>query len=96
MNYWRAGGMSVQLPCATFAARPIVSPNVGHGWLVLPADLPLLKENRGAAQVVSARAAIELIVNDPGITFDIDAVLDLERAQAWIDNLLKNMRSLTG
>ena len=51
---------------------------------------------RCAAKVVSARAAIALVVNDPCTTFDIDAVLDLEWAQACIDNLLKNMRSPAG
>ena len=30
----RAGGKSVQLPCATSAAMPMLSPNVGWGWMV--------------------------------------------------------------
>ena len=34
--YLRAGGKSVQLPCATSAAMPILSPSVGCGWMVLP------------------------------------------------------------
>ena len=99
------------------------------GWLVLPADLPLvrsetlwaiaqalathsvvvpvfqgqrghpvgfgarcgvdlrnLKGNRGGAQVIHAFGAMELIVNDPGICFDIDTTTDLARAQAWLDS----------
>lgn len=98
-----------------------------HGWLVLPADLPLvhsdtlravaqalshhavvvpvfegqrghpvgfdascradllnLEGNRGGARIVSAQAAIELIVDDAGIQFDIDTVQDLQRAEAWL------------
>ncbi len=98
------------------------------GWLVLPADLPLvrsetllevaralarhpvvvpvfegqrghpvgfdarcgpdlrnLKGNRGGAQVIAAWGAIELIVNDAGVCFDIDTVSDLARAQVVWD-----------
>ena len=110
----------------SIAAAVAATPHT-NGWLVLPADLPLvrsdtllavahalahhsvvvpvfegqrghpvgfdascgadllnLKGNRGGAQVVSARAAIELIVNDAGITFDIDTVQDLQRAENWL------------
>jgi hypothetical protein len=31
----RGAGTSVQVPCATSAAMPIVSPSVGCGWMVL-------------------------------------------------------------
>ena len=31
LNYFRAGGKSVQLPCATSAAMPMDSPSVGCG-----------------------------------------------------------------
>ena len=98
-----------------------------HGWLVLPADLPLVRSdtlravaqalahhavvvpvfegqrghpvgfdtscradllnlegNRGGARILSARVAIELIVDDAGIQFDIDTVQDLQRAEAWL------------
>jgi molybdenum cofactor cytidylyltransferase len=94
-----------------------------HGWLILPADLPLiqpatllavaqalqtadqvipmfkgqrghpvgfsakyaselsnLQGNRGAAQLINAQAAIELIVNDVGCVTDIDTLQDLEKA----------------
>jgi molybdenum cofactor cytidylyltransferase len=94
-----------------------------HGWLILPADLPLIQSttllavaqalqtahqvipmfkgqrghpvgfsaqyaselsnlqgNRGAAQVINAQAAIELIVNDMGCVTDIDTLQDLEKA----------------
>ena len=95
-----------------------------QGWLVLPADLPLVRSDTlqkvaealqqhrvvvpvhggqrghpvgfspgcyaqlaqlhgkyGAAPVVSAGEAIELIVNDAGILMDIDTLDDLRRAQ---------------
>jgi molybdenum cofactor cytidylyltransferase len=94
------------------------------GWLILPADLPLiqpatllavanalqksslvypmfagqrghpvgfgrtyaaqladLKGNKGAAQLIIAQAAIELIVTDVGCVTDIDTLQDLKRAQ---------------
>ena len=95
-----------------------------QGWLILPADLPLikpatllavaqalkqsslvypmyagqrghpvgfgrayaeqlanLKGNRGAAQLINAGAATELIVTDVGCVTDIDTLQDLELAQ---------------
>ncbi len=97
------------------------------GWLILPADLPLvqaetlrrlaaapaqhavvrpvyqgqhghpvrfarrclsalleLKGNQGAAPVVRAKGAMELIVDDAGCVTDIDTVQDLVRAQALL------------
>ncbi len=95
------------------------------GWLILPADLPLispvtilavanaiadgaqaayplhqgerghpvgfaassgselqnLKGNKGAAGILAARAAIELIVNDAGCVMDIDTLEQLEAAR---------------
>ena len=110
----------------SIAAAVAATPNA-NGWLVLPADLPLVRSdtlravaqalsshsvvvpvfegqrghpvgfdascqadlrnlvgNRGAAQVMSARAAIELIVDDAGICRDIDTVQDLAEAEAWL------------
>lgn len=110
----------------SIAAAVAATPHA-NGWLVLPADLPLvrsetlvavaealarhsvvvpvfegqrghpvgfgavcgpdlrnLKGNRGGAQVFTAWAAIELIVDDPGVGFDIDTVQDLERAENWL------------
>jgi molybdenum cofactor cytidylyltransferase len=95
-----------------------------HGWLILPADLPLiqpatllavaqalqhaplvypkfqgqrghpvgfsriyaaqlanLQGNKGAAQLILAQAATELIVFDVGCVTDVDTLEDLERAQ---------------
>lgn len=43
-----------------------------------------LRGKKGAAPVVIARAAIELIVNDVGCVFDIDTVADLHAAQALV------------
>jgi molybdenum cofactor cytidylyltransferase len=97
------------------------------GWLILPADLPLiqpatllavaqalqqsslvypmcagqrghpvgfsrvyaaqladLKGNKGAAQIIMAQAAIELIVTDVGCVTDIDTLQDLEKAQGLL------------
>jgi molybdenum cofactor cytidylyltransferase len=112
----------------SIAAAVAATPDA-TGWLILPADLPLvssdtlravaqalarhsivvpvfegqkghpvgfdascgpdlrnLKGNRGGAQVIIARGAMELIVDDAGIGMDIDTVQDLERAQAWLDS----------
>jgi molybdenum cofactor cytidylyltransferase len=95
-----------------------------QGWLILPADLPLikpatllavaqalqqsslvypmyagqrghpvgfgrayaeqlaiLKGNKGAAQLINAGAATELVVSDEGCVTDIDTLQDLEMAQ---------------
>ncbi len=126
-------GMGDSIAAAVAATRN------AHGWLILPADLPLvqsqtllavaaqlqtqaraqaqsaqgcvvipvcegqrghpvgfapsclaallgLEGNRGASHIVLALGAIEIIVNDPGIHFDIDTVADLQRAQRWLDS----------
>ena len=113
-------GMGDSIAAAVRATRDAVG-----GWMVLPADLPLLQPNtlvtiarallkgkvlvpwfegqrghpvrfaascgdalanlqgnQGAAQVVSARAATKIIVNDAGCVLDIDTVDDLEQARA--------------
>ena len=44
-----------------------------------------LTGNQGAALVIGAYIAIEIIVNDIGCVTDIDTVQDLQRAQALID-----------
>lgn len=46
--------------------------------------LASLKGNQGAAQIVSARAAIKFIVNDAGCVMDIDTIQDLQRAAAML------------
>lgn len=43
--------------------------------------LAALQGNQGAAPVVSARAAIKIVVNDPGCITDIDTLDDLQRAE---------------
>ena len=101
------------------------------GWLILPADLPLVQSdtlravaaalnghevavpvfegqrghpvgfsvrcrdgllnlsgNKGAAQVIRAYPAIELIVTDPGSVMDIDTVDDLAAAQKYLKQRL--------
>ncbi|WP_342590571.1 nucleotidyltransferase family protein [Rhodoferax aquaticus] len=40
-----------------------------------------LQGDQGAAGVVRAHPAIELVVNDAGVSFDIDTLKDLERAE---------------
>ena len=110
----------------SIAAAVAATPSA-HGWLILPADLPLVRSdtlravaqalahhsvvvpvfegqkghpvgfaaccgpdlrnlegNRGAAQVITAWDAIELIVNDAGIRMDIDTVNDLTDAEALL------------
>jgi molybdenum cofactor cytidylyltransferase len=108
----------------SIAAAVRVTPDAA-GWLILPADLPLispqtilsvaraiesgaqaayplhegqrshpvgfahsageelqnLKGNRGAAGILSARSAIELIVNDVGCVMDVDTLEQLELAR---------------
>lgn len=46
--------------------------------------LMALEGNRGAAPVVRAQTAIEMIVNDVGCVMDIDTVDDWRRAYAWL------------
>lgn len=101
------------------------------GWLILPADLPLVQSdtlravaaalnghevavpifegqrghpvgfsvrcrdallnlsgNKGAAPVIRAYQAIELIVTDPGCVMDIDTVDDLAAAQKYLKQRL--------
>ncbi len=113
-------GMGDSIAAAVRATR-----DAAGGWMVLPADLPLvqpntlvtiarapldgevlvpwfegqrghpvrfaascgdplasLQGNQGAAPVVSARAAIKMVVTDAGCVLDIDTVADLERARA--------------
>ena len=44
-----------------------------------------LEGNQGAALVISAYVAIEIVVNDMGTVTDVDTVQDLQRAQTLID-----------
>ncbi|PQA76115.1 NTP transferase domain-containing protein [Rhodoferax sp. TS-BS-61-7] len=117
-------GMGDSIAAAVRATR-----DAAGGWMVLPADLPLvqpntlvtiarapldgdvlvpwfegqrghpvrfaarcgdalagLKGNQGAAPVVSAQAAIKMVVTDVGCVLDIDTVDDLERARAEWEN----------
>lgn len=105
-------------------AAAVRATHSAHGWLILPADLPLIQPatlravaqalqqsplvyprfqgqrghpvgfgriyavqlqnllgNRGAAQLILAQTATELIVNDVGCVTDIDTLQDLELAQ---------------
>lgn len=81
------------------ACHPVVVPvfqgqrghPVGFGACCGP-DLHSLKGNRGGAQVIAVWGAMELIVDDPGVCFDIDTVRDLERAEVWLDNNRKIFR----
>jgi molybdenum cofactor cytidylyltransferase len=43
-----------------------------------------LKGNQGAALVVRAYSATEIIVNDAGVVTDVDTLADLERAEALL------------
>lgn len=75
---------AVVLPCyagASGADEPQPGHPVGFS-AVCRQDLLNLKENKGAAGVIIAYAAIELIVGDVGMVTDIDTVDDLARAEA--------------
>ena len=50
-----------------------------------------LQGNKGAALVVNAYKAIEIIVNDIGCVTDVDTVQDLQRAQTLIDARLPSI-----
>lgn len=108
-------------------AAAVLATTQASGWLILPADLPLvqsstlctvaaalaegvvvvpvfegqrghpvgfsvscrqallnLRGNKGAAPVVQANQAIELIVTDQGCVMDIDTVADLDAAEKYL------------
>ncbi len=108
-------------------AAAVAATQGAAGWLVLPADLPLvhstslqavaealalhavvipifgsqrghpvgfgamcreallaLSGSHGAAAVVRAHAAHELVVNDRGIVTDIDTLQDLQQVEQWL------------
>jgi molybdenum cofactor cytidylyltransferase len=63
---------------------PVFGGQRGHPVGFAPAcrdQLLSLEGNKGAAPVVQAWTAMELIVNDAGILLDIDTLDDLERAR---------------
>ena len=65
--------------------RPVYQGQRGHpvGFAAIcGAELLDLKGNQGAAPVVKARVAIDLIVDDAGTVTDIDTLDDLARAAA--------------
>jgi molybdenum cofactor cytidylyltransferase len=69
------------------AAYPMHAGERGHpvGFAVSAAEeLQNLKGNRGAAGVLSARSAIEIIVIDEGCITDIDTLAQLEALRAKI------------
>ena len=51
--YFLLGGTSLQLPSATSAAMPMLSPSLGCGWMVLPMST--------ASAPISMASAISLI-----------------------------------
>ncbi len=56
------------------------------------ADLLKLEGNQGAARVLHAWGAIELIVSDIGVVTDIDTVADLQNAQALLATQARSVR----
>lgn len=71
------------------AAYPVHAGQRGHpvGFAAsASADLLNLKGNRGAAGILSARSAIEIIVNDLGCVTDIDTLAQLEAMQRQFQN----------
>ena len=70
------------------AVVPVCNGQRGHpvGFSAVCRDSLLnLKGNQGAAFVIVAYIAIEIIVNDIGCVTDVDTVQDLQRAQARLD-----------
>ncbi len=78
-----AGGTSVQDPCATSAAMPMVSPSVGCGWLVLPIST--------AAAPISMATAGSPIVS-PRVGTDHAAGQDLDGGAGQHGRLLTLLR----
>ena len=71
-------------PLAGEVLMPVFEGQRGHPVRFAPAcgdALAALQGNQGAAPVVSARAAIKIVVNDPGCITDIDTLDDLKRAE---------------
>ena len=80
----------LQIARAPLAAATVLVPAFegqrGHPVRFAPvcgAALANLEGNQGAAPVVSAQAAMKIIVNDPGCVMDIDTLDDLQRARAY-------------
>lgn len=72
-----------QAPAQHAVVRPVYQGRRGHPVRfarALGAQLMGLKGNQGAAPVVIAQGATELIVNDAGCVTDIDTVQDLQQA----------------
>jgi molybdenum cofactor cytidylyltransferase len=61
---------------------------VGFG-AACKADLLSLRGDSGAAPVVKKHTSEELSVDDKGICMDIDTLQDLERAETWLQSLLR-------
>jgi molybdenum cofactor cytidylyltransferase len=67
------------------AAYPMCAGERGHpvGFAASAgAELQSLKGNQGAAGILSARSAIEIIVNDEGCITDVDTLAQLEALRA--------------
>ena len=83
-------GPTAKEPDASWPYQVVIPVHNGHrghpvGFSAACRDSLLnLKGNQGAAPVISAYKAIEIIVNDIGGVTDIDTVQDLQRAQTLI------------
>lgn len=72
--------------------RPVYQGRHGHPVRFARSCLPALldlKGNQGAAPIVRAHGAMELIVEDAGCVTDIDTVQDLAQAQALLQQRLR-------
>ena len=99
MNYLRTGGKSVQLPCATSAAMPILSPSVGWGWMVLPmstASAPIsiagTPKGRGGRAGEFCMGLALALQGQPGVYalaagMKLDQFLDRNDAYGYFDRL---------
>jgi molybdenum cofactor cytidylyltransferase len=75
---------------------PVYQGSRGHPVGFAPAcrdALLSLEGNQGAARIVSALSAIELIVDDAGIGQDVDTVQDLERLRFLLTQRHKSLTS---
>jgi molybdenum cofactor cytidylyltransferase len=72
--------------------RPVYQGRHGHPVRFARSCLPALLDlqgNQGAAPIVRAHGAMELIVEDAGCVTDIDTVQDLAQAQALLQQRLR-------
>lgn len=74
-------------PATLDVVVPVVNGQRGHPVRFAArcgAELMRLQGNQGAASVARAHGPVLWRLDDPGCTFDIDTLQDLERAEQWL------------